>query len=144
MMNDKCAAGTGRFIEVMAQVLELKIENVGPAALSSKHQCDISSTCTVFAETEIISQRAQGIGREDLIAGALKSIAKRISIMASSVGVEKEVVLTGGVAKNIGVRRALEQVIGVDILVPEEPQIIGALGAAIFASNELERTNCGI
>lgn len=141
MMNDKCAAGTGRFIEVMAQALGLRIEEVGPVALTSKDPCEISSTCTVFAETEIISQRARGRAREDLIAGALKSIAKRVSIMASSVGLAKEVVFTGGVAKNIGVKKALEEAFGVDILVPEEPQIIGALGAALFADDELEPAN---
>jgi predicted CoA-substrate-specific enzyme activase len=139
VMNDKCAAGTGRFIEVMAQTLGLGIEEVGPVALTSSDYCEISSTCTVFAETEIISQRARGRTREDLIAGALKSIAKRVSIMVSSIGVVKDVVFTGGVAKNIGVKRDLEEALGVDILVPEEPQIIGALGAAIFASDDLER-----
>jgi predicted CoA-substrate-specific enzyme activase len=137
VMNDKCAAGTGRFIEVMAQTLGLKIEEVGTVALTSKDYCEISSTCTVFAETEIISQRARGRTREDLIAGALKSIAKRVSIMVSSIGLVKEVVFTGGVAKNIGVKRDLEEALGVDILVPEEPQIMGALGAALFADDEL-------
>jgi (R)-2-hydroxyacyl-CoA dehydratese activating ATPase len=138
VMNDKCAAGTGRFIEVMAQALGLKIEDVGPIALTSKNYCEISSTCTVFAETEIVSQRAQGRSREDLIAGALKSIARRISIMASSLGLVEEVVFTGGVAKNVGVKRALEEVLGVNIIIPAEPQIVGALGAALFAKDELE------
>lgn len=139
VMNDKCAAGTGRFIEVLAQALGLRIEEVGPVALTSKDYCEISSTCTVFAETEVISQRAQGRTKEDLIAGVLKSIAKRISIMASGIGLVKEVVFTGGVAKNIGVKRALEKEFSVDILVPEEPQIVGALGAALFAKDEAGR-----
>jgi (R)-2-hydroxyacyl-CoA dehydratese activating ATPase len=139
MMNDKCAAGTGRFIEVIAQALGLRIEDVGPAALTSKDYCEISSTCTVFAETEIISQRAQGRSREDLIAGALKSIARRVSIMVSNLGQVEQVVFTGGVAKNIGVKKALEEALGVDIMIPEEPQIAGALGAAIFADDELKK-----
>ena len=143
VMNDKCAAGTGRFIEVMAHALGLRIEEVGTVALTSKNHCEVSSTCTVFAETEIISQRAQGRKREDLIAGALKSIAKRVSVMASSIGLAKEVVFTGGVAKNIGVKKALEEALGMGIIVPEEPQIIGALGAALFANDELEQTSCG-
>jgi (R)-2-hydroxyacyl-CoA dehydratese activating ATPase len=138
VMNDKCAAGTGRFIEVIAQALGLRIEEVGPAALDSKNRCEISSTCTVFAETEIISQRAQGRSREDLIAGALQSIAKRVGIMASGLGLVEKVVFTGGVAKNIGVKKALEEVLGVDIIIPDEPQIVGALGAAVFAKGELE------
>jgi predicted CoA-substrate-specific enzyme activase len=140
VMNDKCAAGTGRFIEVIAHALGLNIQEVGPVALTSKNACEISSTCTIFAETEIISQRAQGRAREELIAGALKSIAKRVSIMASSVGVTREIVFTGGVAKNTGVKKALEEALGQEILVPEEPQIAGALGAALFADDELGRT----
>ena len=139
MMNDKCAAGTGRFIEVIAQALGLRIEDVGPAALTSKDYCEISSTCTVFAETEIISQRAQGRSREDLIAGALKSIARRVSIMVSNLGQVEQVVFTGGVAKNVGVKKALEEALGVDIIIPVEPQIAGALGAAIFADDELKK-----
>jgi predicted CoA-substrate-specific enzyme activase len=138
VMNDKCAAGTGRFIEVIAQALGLKIEDVGAIALTSKNCCEISSTCTVFAETEIVSQRAQGRSREDLIAGALKSIARRISIMASSLGLVEEIVFTGGVAKNVGVKKALEEALSVEIIIPSEPQIVGALGAALFAKDELE------
>jgi predicted CoA-substrate-specific enzyme activase len=136
VMNDKCAAGTGRFLEVIAQALDLSIEEVGPVALTSKDYCEISSTCTVFAESEIVSLRARGRTREDLIAGALRSIAKRVSIMVSSVGLVEDVVFTGGVAKNIGVKRALEEAFGVDIFIPEEPQIMGALGAALFADDE--------
>jgi (R)-2-hydroxyacyl-CoA dehydratese activating ATPase len=138
-MNDKCAAGTGRFIEVIARALGMEIEEVGPAALTSKNPCEISSTCTVFAESEIISQRAQGRSREDLIAGALISIAKRVGIMASGLGLAEKVVFTGGVAKNIGVKKALEEALGIKIIVPEEPQIVGALGAAVFARDELEQ-----
>ncbi|MBN1368374.1 MAG: 2-hydroxyglutaryl-CoA dehydratase [Dehalococcoidales bacterium] len=138
LMNDKCAAGTGRFIEVIAQALGLKIEEVGPTALISKNHCEISSTCTVFAETEIVAQRAQGRNREDLIAGALKAIAKRVGIMAIGIGVMEKVVFTGGVAKNIGVKKALDETLGIDLIIPVEPQIVGALGAAIFADDELE------
>ncbi len=136
VMNDKCAAGTGRFIEVISQALGLKIDEVGPTALTSKNPCEISSTCTVFAETEIITQRAQGRSREDLIAGAIQSIAKRVGIMASGLGIVEKVVFTGGVAKNIGVKKALKEALDVEIIVPEEPQIVGALGAALFAADE--------
>jgi predicted CoA-substrate-specific enzyme activase len=138
VMNDKCAAGTGRFIEVIAHALGLNIEEVGPTALTSKNHCEISSTCTVFAETEIVAQRAQGRNREDLIAGALKAVSKRVGIMATGIGVTEKVVFTGGVAKNTGVKQALEETLGIEIFVPAEPQIVGALGAAIFASDELE------
>jgi predicted CoA-substrate-specific enzyme activase len=135
-MNDKCAAGTGRFLEVMAQVLGLKLDEMGPMSLSSKNPCKISSTCTVFAETEVVSLRAQGKAVEDIVAGIHKSIASRIIIMGSGVNPGQEAVFTGGVAKNIGVQKALEEAGGLKCVVPAEPQITGALGAALIAQNK--------
>jgi predicted CoA-substrate-specific enzyme activase len=137
VMNDKCAAGTGRFLEVMAQVLGLKLEEMGPISLDSKNLCNISSTCTVFAETEVVSLRAQGKAVEDLIAGIHRAIANRVVIMGSGINLEQETVFTGGVAKNIGVQKALEEVGGLKCVVPEEPQVTGALGAALIAQAEL-------
>ena len=136
-MNDKCAAGTGRFFEVMAVVLGLDISEMGPIALKSSNPCQISSTCTVFAETEVVSLRAQGRSREDLISGIHKAAASRVVTMGKTVGYEKEVVLTGGVAKNMGVKKFLEDEIKMETVIPEEPQIMGALGAALFAQAEL-------
>lgn len=143
VMNDKCAAGTGRFLEVMAGVLEVDINEMGSISLLSKEPCQISSTCTVFAESEMVSLRAEGKRREDIIAGIHKAMAHRIAIMGRSVGFKKEVVLTGGVAKNVGIKRAMEEEIGLQILIPEEPQIIGALGAAILAKTDLEESRKG-
>jgi len=138
VMNDKCAAGTGRFLEVMAQVLEVgSISEMGPIALKSKKPCHISSTCTVFAETEVVVLRAEGKDRSDLIAGVHKAVASRVAVMASSLSFKPDAVFTGGVAKNVGVKKFLEENIGLELLVPEEPQIIGALGAALFAQTEL-------
>jgi predicted CoA-substrate-specific enzyme activase len=137
-MNDKCAAGTGRFLEVMAQVLEVEsVADMGPLALRSKEPCHISSTCTVFAETEVVVLRAEGKDRKDLIAGVHKAVASRVAAMASSLTIRSDAVFTGGVAKNIGVKKFLEEEIGMELLVPDEPQIIGALGAALFAQTEL-------
>jgi predicted CoA-substrate-specific enzyme activase len=136
VMNDKCAAGTGRFLEVMAHVLGLKLEEMGPLSLTSKNICNISSTCTVFAETEVVSLRAQGKAVEDLIAGIHRSIASRVIIMGAAINLEQETVFTGGVAKNIGVRKALEEAGKLKCIVPEEPQITGALGAALIAQAE--------
>ena len=133
VMNDKCAAGTGRFVEIMAHVLEVPLEDMGELSLSSEKPCLISSTCTVFAETEIISLRAKGEARENLIAGIHKGIALRTATMGRSIGFSEDVMFTGGVAKNTGVRRNLESDIGAKITVPEEPQIVGALGAALLA-----------
>jgi predicted CoA-substrate-specific enzyme activase len=138
-MNDKCAAGTGRFFEVMAKVLGLDIDEMGPVALKSRHPCQISSTCTVFAESEMVSLRAQGKRREDLIGGIHKAAVSRIVTMGKAVGYEREVVLTGGVAKNVGVKKYLEDAIKMEVVLPEEPQITGALGAALLADAELSK-----
>ncbi len=134
VMNDKCAAGTGRFLEVMAEVLGMKLEEIGDISLTSKDPCSISSTCTIFAESEMVSLRAEGRTREDLIAGIHKAVAQRTFVMARKINFRKEAIFTGGVAKNAGMVKAMEDVIGFKMMVPEEPQIIGALGAALFAA----------
>lgn len=136
-MNDKCAAGTGRFLEVMANVLETELEKMGEISLTSKRPCSISSTCTVFAETEIVSLRADGNERNDLIAGIHNSIASRVYILGKGLGYKKDVVFTGGVAKNVGVKTSLQRLIGTEMLVPKECQIVGALGAALIAQEAL-------
>lgn len=139
VMNDKCAAGTGRFLEVMAGVLDLEINDIGSISLMSEDPCTISSTCTIFAESELITLRAEGRTREDLLRGIHKAMSHRVAIMGKSVGYREEVVFTGGVAMNMGIKKALEDEIGFPIHVPEEPQIMGALGAAILAKTNLEK-----
>ena len=139
-MNDKCAAGTGRFIEVMAHILQVEsMSEMGPLALRSREPCDISSTCTVFAETEIVVLRARGKDRRDLIAGVHRAAASRVYTMASGLNCEPDAVFTGGVAKNQGVKKYLEEEFGKKFLVPDEPQIIGALGAALIARAQAGR-----
>lgn len=133
VMNDKCAAGTGRFLEVMADVLGLSIDEMGPESLKSIRPATITSTCTIFAESEVVSLRAEKVPREDLIAGIHRAVARRVIIMGKAVGYRPQIVFTGGVAKNIGVKRCLEEELKMEILVPEEPQIMGALGAALIA-----------
>jgi predicted CoA-substrate-specific enzyme activase len=132
-MNDKCAAGTGRFLEVMARALQLELVELGPSALRARRAADISSTCTVFAESEVITLVAEGVDREEIVAGLCHSIARRVGAMARGVGVEPPVAFAGGVAKNVGVVRALQETLGEQLIVPEEPQIVGALGAALLA-----------
>ena len=132
-MNDKCAAGTGRFLEVMARVLNADIEDIGRLALKGDSPCQISNTCTVFAESEMVALRAEGHSRENILAGIHSAMAHRVAIMGNSMGFRNKVIFTGGVAKNIGMKKALEDRIGKEIFVPEDPQIIGALGAAILA-----------
>ena len=132
-MNDKCAAGTGRFLEVMARALESDLDDFGIVSLKSDNPSKISSICTVFAESEVISLISKGESREDIIAGIHESVASRISSLARRVGVKEPVMMTGGVARNIGVVRALEKALDVSIEVSEFAQINGAVGAAIMA-----------
>lgn len=136
-MNDKCAAGTGRFIENTARALEVSLEDFSNKSLVSKSPSKINSMCTVFAESEVISLLAQGASLEDVSAGVHASVAQRIKAMAEHVGIEKEVIFTGGAAKSIAMRKALEDSLKVKLTVPEEPQIVGALGAAIIAKEGL-------
>lgn len=137
VMNDKCAAGTGRFLEVMAKVLNSDIRDIGNISLQSDAPCQISNTCTVFAESEMVTLRAEGKTRKDILAGIHAAMAHRIVIMGNSVGFNEEIVFTGGVAKNPGMKKALEDRIGKTLRVPEEPQSIGALGAAILARDKV-------
>ena len=133
-MNDKCAAGTGRFLEVMARALEVDLDGFGALSLKAVNPSGISSLCTVFAESEVISLISRGESRENIIAGIHESIAARIAAMANRVGLIPPVVMTGGVAKNIGVVAALEKKIGMTIEVSEYAQVNGAIGAAVLAA----------
>ena len=132
-MNDKCAAGTGRFLEVMARTLEMDLEQMGPRALLSRRSLSVSSMCTVFAESEVVSLIASGTPSEDIAWGVHLAIANRIAALADRVGCEPPAIMTGGVAKNPAARKALEDRFGIPLLVPEEPQLAGALGAALIA-----------
>lgn len=132
-MNDKCAAGTGRFLEVMAGALEVSLEEVGALAVKAEEHKAISSFCTVFAESEVISHVSAGALKPDILAGVCDSVAARVSALVERVGLEPDVVFTGGVAKNAGVAKALSEQIGYPLLIPENPQITAALGAALLA-----------
>ncbi len=133
-MNDKCAAGTGRFLEVMARALEADLDRFGELSLQSQKPSAISSLCTVFAESEVISLISKGEKREDIIAGIHESIASRVWAMASRVGTAPPIVMTGGVAKNLGVVKALEEKIGSPLEISAYPQENGAIGAAVLAA----------
>ena len=139
VMNDKCAAGTGRFLEVMAQALEVGLDSMGEFSLQSAKPCSLSSTCTVFAETEVISLVASGADKENIVAGLHISIAKRVGSMAKGMDLQKEIAFTGGVAKNLGVKKSMEEFLDIEFVhLGEDPQIIGALGAALVSSKYLE------
>ncbi|MDR2429144.1 MAG: acyl-CoA dehydratase activase [Candidatus Margulisbacteria bacterium] len=133
-MNDKCAAGTGRFLEVMSNVFKVKLEDLGDLALSADSIVPMSSTCTVFVESETISLIARGEKPANIQAGIHHAIANRISGLFSRVGIESDVFFSGGVAKNKGMRRAIAEVLKVNIVEPTfDPQLTGALGAAAIA-----------
>ena len=135
LMNDKCAAGTGRFLEVMARAMEINIDQFAPIFIKTNDKVDITSTCTVFAESEIVSLIRQGVDKNKIIKGLIYSIADKITSMVVRVGLDEPVCMTGGVAKNLGVVKALEENLGIKIIIPDEPQITGALGAAYLAQN---------
>ncbi len=136
-MNDKCAAGTGRFLEVMARILEVDLDQLGPLSLQSTEKVTISSICTVFAETEVISLLAQARQVPDILAGVHRSVAKRIGDLARGVGVVEPVFFDGGPALNAGLKQALQEELSVELIVPESPQVATAIGAAILAARRL-------
>ncbi|MDX9822668.1 MAG: acyl-CoA dehydratase activase [Syntrophales bacterium] len=133
VMNDKCAAGTGRFLEVMARALEADLSAFGDLSARARNPARISSLCTVFAESEVISAIAKGEAREDIVAGIHEAIAARIASMAQRIGVRAPLMMTGGVARNPGVVLAVGKALGLPILTTPHAQINGALGAAILA-----------
>lgn len=138
-MNDKCAAGTGRFLEIVAATLGIGLEDMGPMSLKSTKKVSISNFCTIFAQQEIVSQLSEGEKVEDIIAGLHDALASRVAALARRLKVEPDVVLTGGVAKNTGIVKAMSDNLGCELLVPRDPLITGALGAAILASEIVAR-----
>jgi predicted CoA-substrate-specific enzyme activase len=139
MMNDKCAAGTGRFLEVMADALGTNLEELSSLSFQSNNNIEVSSLCTVFAESEVVSLVSTGQEMADIAAAIFRSISKRMIGMIGQVGLIEKVVMTGGVAKIRGQVHALEEELHTKLVVPENPQIVGALGAAILAARELGR-----
>lgn len=133
VMNEKCAAGTGRFLEVMARILDCGIENISELAERATEEITISNICTVFAESEVISQLAAGALAENVAHGAHVSVAKRVAGLAARIGIGGEVVMTGGVALNKSLVAALAREIGAKIKVAPNPQLAGAIGAALYA-----------
>ena len=137
LMNDKCAAGTGKFLEVMAHVLGVSLDTLADMALRADAPASLSSTCTVFAESEVISLIHRGARKETIAAGLHAAIAGRIAAMVSQVGLNKDVVFIGGGARNRAMHRALQNILGVNVHVPDNPQFTVATGAALIAERHL-------
>ena len=133
VMNDKCAAGTGRFLEMMARTLGLDLAEMSRLGLTDGNETAISSMCTVFAESEVVSLIADNTPTADIIRGLNMAVAKKTASLARRLGFEEKVVMTGGVARNQGVVKALEKRLGVPVTVPEHAQLCGAIGAALYA-----------
>ncbi len=134
VMNDRCAAGTGRFLEVMARALEVPLEQLAELSGRAVRVASISSMCTVFAESEVVSLVAEGVAVEEIVAGLHAAVAERVSGMVQRLGLAPPVVMTGGVAYNAGVVRAIERRLGCPVTVPPNPHLVGALGAALIAA----------
>ncbi|UMZ73128.1 acyl-CoA dehydratase activase [Natranaerofaba carboxydovora] len=140
VMNDKCAAGTGRFLEVMAEALEVSIDDFSHTAERVKKSIPISNMCAVFAESEVVSLIAEGNDKGEIIRGLAEAIGDRTEGFAHRINLEKPIAMTGGVAKNKGIVKVLEERFNSSIFIPEEPQLVGALGAAIKANKLAKKT----
>jgi predicted CoA-substrate-specific enzyme activase len=136
-MNDKCAAGTGRFLGAASIALDIPIDDLGPTALQSKNPVKISTTCTVFAETEVLSWLGKGKKIQDILMGVHSSIASRSVSLLRRVGITDQITFTGGVAKNIGMIEVLNRVLGMKMNVSDDSPYMGALGAAMFALDHI-------
>jgi predicted CoA-substrate-specific enzyme activase len=139
VMNDKCAAGTGRFLEVIAAALGIKVGDLGDLSLKSTNKVMISNTCTIFARQEVVARLSEGVRLENIVAGLHNAIASRVAGMVRRLKIEPGITLTGGVAKNIGVVKAMEENLGQKVFVPDEPLLTGAIGAAILGKEFLAK-----
>jgi predicted CoA-substrate-specific enzyme activase len=139
-MNDKCAAGTGRFLAASAEVMGMDVSEIGPVSLQSTEQLKITNVCTVVVESEILNQLSRGRRREDILAGVHRAIAGRSASLLRRVALEEQLTFTGGVARNPGMVQAVGERLGMHVNVGADSQFMGALGAAIFA---LERAEAG-
>jgi len=139
--HDKCAAGTGVFLQQMAKIMQMPLKNMSRLSLNANSVPDITSTCAVFAESEVISHvhRDPPTPKEDIVAGIYSSVVSRIMTLCKRIGIEKDVVVVGGVALNSGLVNILENALGFKVLVPDTPQIAAALGAAIIARETIEK-----
>jgi (R)-2-hydroxyacyl-CoA dehydratese activating ATPase len=140
VMSDKCAAGTGRFLEIMAKTMELGLDELGDMSLKSREKTTISRTCTVFARQEVITRLSEGVPPADILAGVHDAIAVRTTRMIGRFDIEPDVLFTGGVAKNKGVVKAIQEHLGLTVLVPENPLLSGAIGAALLAKEIAQKT----
>jgi predicted CoA-substrate-specific enzyme activase len=131
--SDKCAAGSGRFLQVIARVLRINLDDIGELSLKSSNPAEFSTSCAVFAESEAVTRLSQGATKEDILAGVHLALARKITSMLVMIGLTPDCVVVGGGAKDTGLVRSLEETAGTKLLVPQEPQMVAAFGAALVA-----------
>jgi predicted CoA-substrate-specific enzyme activase len=139
VVSEKCAAGSGSFLDIVANVLQIELDEVGPLSLKSENPVSFTTGCAVFGESEAVSRVAEGALKEDILAGIHKALAEKISTLIDRVGLEKQCVISGGGGLNIGLIRKIEESLGISLLVPPQPQIVNAYGAAIIAEEEFSK-----
>jgi predicted CoA-substrate-specific enzyme activase len=137
--SEKCASGSGRFLEIISNVLQIPLSEIGPRSLKSKNPVAFTTACAVFGESEVVSRVAEGIAAEDILAGVHRSMADKINTMVERVGIEERGAVCGGGARDTGLVKALEDVLKIKLIVPEQPHLVTALGAALFARGAGER-----
>lgn len=137
VLSGKCAGGSGRVLQVIAKVLQIRLEDIGALSLKSKKRVDFNTGCAVFAESEAVSRVAEGVEKEDLLAGIHRALAAQINSLAERVGIEMEYAIVGGGARDSGLIKAVEEITGFEIIVPPEPHLTAALGAAVIARDRV-------
>ncbi len=137
LLSGKCAGGSGRVLQVIAKVLHVNVEEIGKLSMQSKHRVDFNTGCVVFAESEAVSRLAEGVLKEDLLAGIHRALASQLNSLGERLGIEEDLAVVGGGGRDIGLVKALEEMMALHILVPEEPHMTAALGAALLAGDNL-------
>jgi predicted CoA-substrate-specific enzyme activase len=137
LLSEKCAAGSGRFLQVVARVLQIDLKDIGELSLKSRNRVDFNTGCAVFAESEAVSRIAEGASKEDILAGLHRTLAAKIQTMVERLGIEPDCALVGGGAKDIGLVKSIEERLACSLLLPDEPQIVAALGAALMAGEKV-------
>jgi predicted CoA-substrate-specific enzyme activase len=140
VMNDKCAGGTGRFMEIVAEALHVPLSEIGPMSLQSKKDLPFSTTCAAFGRGAAVTMMKEGERKEDILAGLHEAVAKRVYSLVKRVGIEDKFVITGGIGRNVGlVSRIESRLDGLKVTLPQEPMIVGAVGAALFAHDQARK-----
>ena len=138
LLSGKCAGGSARVLQVMAKVLQVNLEDIGELSLKSQKRVDFNTGCAVFAETEAVSRVAEGVAKEDLLAGIHRALAAQLYSLSERVGIERDYALVGGGARDIGLAKAVEEIAGFDIVIPPDPHLTAALGAAVIAREKVK------